>query len=501
MKKVFVEDFGAKAEGSFDNTKAVNAAIDYAISMNEPAEICFKPNSTYFFEGISQNIAQSVFNIHKSKDLSIVGENTTILTDKARPYLYATKNINLKISGLNFDQKTRAHFVGSFLCVDKEELSACFKLDREIEFSDDYVPRDFALHDTGNKLSRIFYFLKKYEWADKENRILKVYFGNDILGTHYNVKNRLIEGVQLIFPTPNIGHYGERSFTFTSNTDTVFENCRVLNAPYFVFGIWQQYGTMLFKNVVVAPPIDETVDFVSWRDCFHCKSNPGKIIWDSCTVRGCNDDIINLSANMMYLDKVYSPTEIECYWPETHGGYYGDVLPGSDIVIWNVETGNLVSRTKIVETIGNGTNHYILKEPLKDLTTGSQVRVCIESDIGNGSMIVNCDFKGTLRIKHNHTVRNSKLYLLKMWIDYEMYLEGPLARNVLFENTKFYTNSPDEDVYYITCHNSVKQMKDENAYCIENIFFKNCEGLHKGNFYYKDNFTAGSVDEITIIND
>ena len=88
-----------------------------------------------------------------------------------------------------------------------------------------------------------------------------------------------------------------------------------------------------------------------------------------------------------------------------------------------------------------------------------------------------------------------------MWIENHEHLEGPLPRNILFENSKFYTNTPNEPVYYITSNNMVKPMKDDKAYCIENIVFKNCEGLSKDNFFYKENFISGSVNEVTIIND
>jgi len=509
MKKIFtIEQFGAKGDGIFDNTQAFDDAFRIIKECNCEVELYLQPHATYYFAGISRDADFSALRFGFINNLKIIGDETIILCDDARPYMNVERCENLEVRGLIFDQKKRSHFVGEFVSVDTKKLTAVFKVDRNVEMPDHYVWGNgegvvFALHNTGEKLSRIYYFLEAYDWFDKANGLLQVTFSkNDVLGTHGNVKNRLFKGQSLILPTPEIGHAGQRMFTIHGNHNLSFIDCKIWNYPYFAVALWYNSGTVLFKNFKVEPPVEEPVDFVGWRDTFHCKTNTAKIIWDGCTVKGCNDDIINLSVNMLYVEKIISPTDVICCWRETHGQYCPDYfdMTGCPVEIYNIETGEMVLKTKIKEVVDYETNHYILEDPIDVTQYGEHVRFSVENHIALGSEIVNCDFKGTLRIKSSHTVKHSKLWLLRMWLEWESTVEGPIPKNVLFEDVDFYVDSPEEKVYLITAKNPVYKMKDDKAYALENIVFKNCRGLRKENFLYEEsNFTKGSVDEVTII--
>ncbi len=512
MKKILaIEQFGAKGDGVFDNTKAFDAAFEAIKELDCEVELKLLPYATYYFAGIGLRDVDSAIRFNNIKNLKIEGYETVILCDDARPYVDVRRSENIEFRGLIFDQKKRSHFVGKTVSVDPDNLSAVVKADRDIPMGERFVAGDgntakgcyFGLYDTGEQLSRIYYFIESYERVAGEENLIRVKFDEkDILGTHYNVKTRLREGDNLILPTPGIGHAGWRMFTFFGNTDFSFIDCKLWNYPYFGFGIWESRGTVLFKNFKVAPPIEEPVDFVGWRDTFHCKTNTAKFIWDGCTVKGCNDDIINLSVNMLYVEKIISPTEVVCCWRETHGQYcheYFD-MTGCPVEIYNIETGEMLLKTKIKKVVDYKTNRYILEDELDTSQYGEHVRFSVENHIGLGSEIINCDFKGSLRIKSSHTVRHSKLWLIRMWIEWEGFVEGPIPKNVLFEDCDFYVNSPEEKVYLISARNPVYKTKNEKSYHLDNIVFKNCRGLEKRNFYYEEsNFTKNSVDEVTII--
>lgn len=507
MKKIFtVEQFGAKGDGVFDNTKAFDDAFAAIKECNCEVELYLQPHAKYYFAGIGLRDVDSAIRFNDIKNLKIIGDNTIILCDKARPYMDVRRCENLEFKGLIFDQKVRSHFVGTFVESDPDNLTAVVKADREVLMDQSYFTDHgcyFGLQNTGEKLSRIYYFIKGYEWVDKSQNLIKIHFNEkNILGTHGNVKNRLFEGQSLILPMPEIAHMGWRMFTFFDNTDFSFIDCKLWNYPYFAFGIWRSRGTVLFKNFKVAAPIEESVDFVGWRDTFHCKTNVCKFIWDGCTVKGCNDDIINLSNNMLYVEKIVAPNEVICCWRETKGMYAPESfdMTGCPIEIYNIESGEMLLKTKIKSVVDYKTNHYILEDELEPTQFGEHIRFSVENHIALGSEIINCDFKGTLRIKSSHTVKSTKLWLLRMWIEWEGFVEGPIPKNVLFEDCDFYVESPTEKVYLISARNPVYKMKNEKSYHLENIVFKNCRGLEKQNFWYEEsNFTKGSVDEVTII--
>lgn len=510
MKKIFtIEQFGAKADGVFDNTKAFDDAFAAIKECHCAVELYLQPHATYYFANIGLNDVDSAIRFNEIKDLKIIGDHTIILCDGARPYMDIRRCENLEFRGLIFDQKIRSHFVGSFVESDPENLTAIVKADREVIMDDRYDMSNregicFGLHNTGEVLSRIFYFIESYEWEDKEQNLIRVNFTKrDHLGTHNNLKNRLYKGQSLILPTPEIGHKGERMFTFFDNKDFSFIDCKLWNYPYFGFGIWRSSGTVLFKNFIVEPPIEEPVNFVGWRDTFHCKTNTCKFIWDSCKVTGCNDDIINLSSNMLYVKEVLAPNEVLCYWRETRGGAYGPArfnMDGCPVSIYNIKTGEMVLETKIKKVIDYKTNHYLLEDEIDPTQIGEEVRFVVENHVALGSEIVNCDFKGTLRIKSSHTVRDSKLWLLRMWIEWEQSVEGPIPKNVLFENCDFYVTSPTEKVYIISAKNPVYKFKTDKSYHLGDIVFKGCRGLRKENFLHEEsNFTKNSVEEVTII--
>ena len=176
------------------------------------------------------------------------------------------------------------------------------------------------------------------------------------------------------------------------------------------------------------------------------------------------------------------------------------IINSNGASIYNIKTGEMVLETKIKKVVDYKTNHYILEDEIDPTQIGEDVRFVVENHVALGSEIVNCDFKGTLRIKSSHTVRDSKLWLLRMWIEWEKSVEGPIPKNVLFENCDFYVPSPTEKVYIISAKNPVHKLKTDKSYHLGDIVFKGCRGLRKENFLHEEsNFTKNSVEEVTII--
>lgn len=496
---VYVSEYGAVGDGVTDDGKAITAALEVARNAESGSVVSFDENKTYFVSetGNSENTALLLKNLN---GISVKGKNTTVLCDKNLTYMNIHDCVDTNVSGLNFDLKTRAHFVGTVTAVDADKGYFDVVSDRDFGFYGNWFPTNspFCLVAAENT-SRKFITFTKFQTLDKSRLSYRVYadMSNYILGTDSHVK-ALKNGDKVIVPVPYIGHCGERMFTVTNNENIALKNINVWNAREFVFGLWWNSGEVLFESVNIMPPEDESVVFSSWRDAYHCKSNSARLIWKNCTAKGNGDDIINISANMLYVESVISPTEVICRWKETNGSY-GPVKPGESIVIWDVDTGKLIGKTTLKQVADAGNNRYVLNDAINGLSSGENIRFCFESHAAPNSQIIYCDFDGTLRFHGGPlTVLNSKLTLAKLWIDYETYLEGPIPHDILFKNCDFTLNST---VALSISAKSPKEVWKSGDYRLENIKFENCTGLAKKYFENKNNFNASSPDYITVVPD
>ena len=496
VKTLRVKDFGAVGNGTTDDGPAITKAINALYNYGAGSKLVFERNKTYFVSN-TDNSTEMALLFRSLNGITVEGNGSTILCDKGIRYMSVSNCTNMTITGLNFDLKTRAHFVGSVTAVNADEGYFEVRSDRDIGFDGEWNPTNspFCLKATDGT-SRSFIVIKKMTTVDAANRIYRVYAVMDdpSLGTGAQVRS-LTLNQQVIVPTPFIGHCGDSSFGIHSNTNLTLSNINVCNVAHFVFFVTWNQGTVNFDRVNVMPPSDESVVFSSWRDVYHCKSNSAKLIWNHCTSKGNGDDIINISSNMMYVKTVVSPTEVICQWPETNGSY-GTPEEGSSIIIWNADSGKLIGRTTLKKVVNANENRYQFKTPVSGLRTGEHIRFCFESHAAPNSEIVNCDFDGTLRFHGGPLmVRDSKLRMIRMWIDNETTLEGPIPHDITFRNCAF--TVPWESDAFIISANSPKSKWSEGDYRLENIRFENCTGLKKADFS-KSNLNPNSPDYVTI---
>lgn len=493
-KILYVKDFGAKADGITDDGNAIMEAVLNLGNCAPGSKLVFESNKTYFISDL-MGISNYALYLSDLNNVTIEGNNTTLLLDKDKSYISMSGCKNVTVKGFNFDLKLRSHFVGTVENINVEDGYFDVVSDRDFGYYNDWNPTNvpFGLK-AGSETSRTFIVISKYTMLDKGTLRYRIYADMDEgnLGTGGHVRGLKI-GEEIILPVPEVGHFGERMFTLGGNENILFQNLNIWNAREFVWGIWNSKGTITFDNVNSVPPKDEKVCFVSWRDMFHCKSNSASLIWKNCTFKGNGDDIFNLTSNMMYVKKVVSKNEVVCYWPETAGSY-GDVAEGEKIVIFDVDTGELIGKTTLKKVVDKNTNRYILADSLPKLKSGENIRFCFDSHSAPNSQVINCDLDGTMRFRGGPvTVSDSKIRLWKMWIEWEGLVEGPLAHDISFNNCAF---SPvNDDVFIITCNSPVNKWR-EGLFRLENISFNNCTGINKRHFQNDLNFREDSVDYI-----
>lgn len=139
-------------------------------------------------------------------------------------------------------------------------------------------------------------------------------------------------------PLPRAGLFAERQHRFHQKTQ------RLRHGPVG-FAVFNSEGTIRFTNVNLtrAPnSLDKNLNFVGWRDGFHCKENRAKIIWDGCKMEGLYDDVFNISASTMYVKEAKGQDEINMFWPETKGTY-SPLKKGDKLTIIDTSTGQLIA--------------------------------------------------------------------------------------------------------------------------------------------------------------
>ena len=231
-------------------------------------------------------------------------------------------------------------------------------------------------------------------------------------------------------------------------------------------------GDITFNNVDVVPREGDPLNFTSWGDFYHVIHSTGaNYTWNNCEAKYNYDDVFNISAATLVLNKVNTLRDIEI-GVGTNG--FGRVYAGTTLVIVDSATGELVYRDTIKRVIEQDSKsaNIRLSSSLPAGTTLDNKYVWIEEAAGISTM-ENCTFDGTFRARANITFNSCDFTVKRFWIGLESASrEGPLSRNVIFNNCSL--TCQGNSVFEIGSHNTGTNAKSDTAYKLENIKFSGC---------------------------
>ena len=489
MKILRPEDFGAIADGINNDALAFWKTIVAASEFEGEAQVLLEANKTYRFGptedqrcgkhqmligGLKQNPASmnctAPISIDEAKNVHIKGSNTKILIDPPYNYCNIYNSENIIIEGLIFDYSIHPYVKGELLSADFDSHKAIFKTDRTLHVKEKSVLRDFGVLERPDQ--RYHLFTRTVTPIDAENFIYEIEFNDDpCTNKHF----KLLPENPLIIPVPNFGHCIERGFSVIGNKNVTLKDCTIHSLARFGFALFGNEGLMLFDNVRAEK--NDAANIVGWRDLFHVKESRAKYVWRNCYAEYCNDDIYNISASTLAIGKIYADDDIDFIWPETHG-IYQYVRVGDTISVIDRATGVDYGEYKITEIVEQEGEHnrFRLDRPIKGIENIKDSRVHVLDLVAPGSLIENCEYYGTYRLRGPIEVKNSYFETKRFWLDtffMEKIGEGPVPKHIHFTNCKFETD--DEEEYYFHIKAQKESEVGEPQYHLEDIVFKDCE--------------------------
>lgn len=480
-KQIFTpEQFGAVADGIHDDGQAIWDAV---LAAGKDGIVKFAPNATYFVNEVPDGaVGKAGITLTDTDGLTVEGENTKLIVGRVMPYFNIQSCKNTTLKGFVFEMRPHASFRGRLVSVNREQVSAVITTDEPVanmEDSFDYCdykagngPYSFAMPDDQ---WRMHLYLRKIEKIEGENTY-RVWFALD-RPTRDALKTVMDKRCDIIMPTPKVGHSGV-AFHVLGSSDVHVEDCNIKEASQFVGAIKGNPGPLYFTRVDESWEDDGDQPMVGWRDGYHCKDNTGPIHWKGCRIGRLYDDAFNVSCTCLTVFDQPSDWEIHLRNLEINGCYYG-VHAGDTFSVYDTYSGKIISEgNRIAEVIKqHGADLRVRPEKPIPPVDKESTRVVFESHVAPGSTITDCQVKGTVRLRGPVTVTNTDFDLMMMWTQNEWHIEGPVPRDMLFENCTFKGTYPVAERYLERYLSFGTEMRWPGVpeYKLKNIRLRNCK--------------------------
>lgn len=473
-----MEEFGASGNGVTDDSAAIAAAVQAAISDRaEKKVILFRENAVYRAESDHTGGRNYLFLLKDAENISIQGKNTTLLIKSPLRAVCMEGCKNISFSGFRIDYAPKPYILGTVTAFDavKGTVDCCTKQELGFDGLHFDAPRPFfAFPNTAQK--RYHYFIDSYDKL-AEN----VYRMNIRDSFRYRIEELHI-GDEFILPYVGASHMGSAAFLVTQNEEFHFSDIRILSLPEFGFDIRYNLGKGSFTNIVFRPDEKLGIQLVSWRDGFHVKDNLGPIIWKNCDIGPLGDDAFNLSCVQLEVQTVDHDHRTFHLLP-AEAGKTRRIAPGDAFCAYSLKTGKEIGYGKAEKVFESETDVCFRSDTaLPALEPGMQIAFY---KYGNqGYLIEDCNIEGTVRVRGSGTFRHDRFNVFWVRVENESYVEGPIPRDILFQDCRFTTPyEADAEIFYVSTQG--EGGRRDCTYKCKNILLDHC-CFEKGNIKVDD---------------
>ena len=471
LKLFYVEDYGAVGDGVTDDGIAISSAV--AAATADPSlhkKVCLKKDTVYRVESVLDNVNASLFSLMDCQNMTIHGNNTTLLMKSPLKIASVIRCDNIEITGLVIDYSPKPYVLGRVIAINAEAGMVDFITQNELGFEGDYFQAPdpfFAFPNTEKK--RYHYFITAYEYLNTPNHY-RMHIREDF---RYRIHDVQMDD-EFILPYVGASHQNGGAFLFTRNRDFRMSDCTILSLPEFGFDVRNNIGKGYFKNVRFIPDEKTGIKLVSWRDGFHVKDNLDQIVWDQCYIGPLGDDAFNLSCVQLDIQSI-DDDGMTIHALPAEAGNTRELVAGDEYVAYAIETCEYFGEGKIAQVFESEQDvHVQLDKPLPGLKPGMQLSIYRYAN--QGYIIKDCYIEGTVRARGSGTFLNNTFNVFWVRVENEFFVEGPVPKDILFKDCTFTTFYDDNaEIFHVGTLGKAGTQQCE--YKCKNIVLDHCSFL------------------------